>query len=311
MVNLLKRSVITIGCPLLVVKCIDKVLDFYEKYFDLQVFKKQTNDNRGLVYELYFKYHSSSSLRSPLVTLKSDPNARSSLSHPAGLYHFAILLPDRKSLASTYLRLEDLGVKFDGFADHLVSESLYLRDPENNGIEIYCDRPSQEWARDDAGHIIMDTKPLDLHSLLSEIYGEGSRNAEVFPTGGKIGHIHLRVTNLERSIKFYHEKLGLDLTSDWSSMGAAFLSAGGYHHHVGINTWHSLGGEGRKGGEAGLENFTITTSDSTSFNTIKSNILHDSTPRKQKKYWTKHNKLLVHDPDGIQIVISPASGHIT
>lgn len=310
MVNLLKRG-IAIECPFLVVNCFDKVLDFYEKYFDLQVVKKQTNDNRGLVYELYFKYHSSSSLRTPLVILRSDPNAESTFSHCAGLYHFAILLPDRRSLASTYLRLKDLGVKFDGFADHLVSESLYLRDPENNGIEIYCDRPSQEWPRDDAGRIIMDTKPLDLDSLLSEIYGEGSRNAEVFPTGGKIGHIHLRVTNLEKSIKFYHEKLGLDLTSDWSSMGAAFLSAGGYHHHVGINTWHSLGGEVHKDGEAGLVNFTITTSNITSFNTIKSNILHESTPRKQKKEGTKHNQFLVHDPDGIQIVIRAASGHIT
>ena len=249
MINGLKRG-ITVGCPILVVKDIDKVLNFYEKYFELQGVKNQTNNN-GLVYELDFKYYSSSSsLGTPLLTLQSDSSARTTFSRSAGLYHFAVLVPDRKSLASTYLRLEDLGVKLDGFADHLVSESLYLRDPENNGIEIYCDRPPEEWPRDDAGHIIMDTKPLDLHSLLFEIYGDGLRNAEMFPTGGRIVHIHLKVTNLKRSIRFYHEKLGLDLTSDWSSIGAAFLSAAGYHHHIGINTWHSLGREGHRDGDA-------------------------------------------------------------
>ena len=293
---------ITVGRPVLVVKDIDKVLDFYEEYFDLQVVKNQIN-NDSLVYELDFKYHSSSSLRTPLLTLQSDPNARTNFPHSAGLYHFAILVPDRKSLASTYLRLRDIGVKFDGFADHLVSESLYLRDPENNGIEIYRDRPPREWPHDDAGQIMMDTQPLNLHSLLSNTYRDGSRNAKAFPTGGRIGHLHLKVTNLERSIKFYHKKLGLDLTLDWSSMGAAFLSAAGYHHHIGINTWHSLDGEGHRDGEIGLKNFTIIIHDITSFNTIKSNILHDSTSREQMKEWTKNNQLLVHDPDDIQIVI--------
>lgn len=302
MMNGLKRG-ITVGCPVLVVKDIDKVLNFYEKYFDLQGVKNQTNNN-GLVYELDFKYYSSASSQgTPLLTLQSDSSARTTFSRSAGLYHFAVLVPDRKSLASTYLRLEDLGVKFDGFADHLVSESLYLRDPENNGIEIYCDRPPEEWPRDDAGHIIMDTKPLDSHSLLSEIYGDGSRNAEMFPTGGRIGHIHLKVTNLKRSIRFYHEKLGLDLTSDWSSIGAAFLSAAGYHHHIGINTWHSLGGKGHRDGDAGLKNFTMIVSDTTLFNTIKSNLLREFTSREDMKQWTKSNQLLVYDPDDIQIVI--------
>ena len=92
---------------------------------------------------------------------------------------------------------------------------------------------------------MMDTLPLDLNSLLSELNnnkGDEKNNAKAFPTGARIGHIHLRVTNLERSIKFYHEKIGLDITVDLSSMGAAFLSAGGYHHHIGMNTWHSLNG---------------------------------------------------------------------
>jgi catechol 2,3-dioxygenase len=194
-------------------------------------------------------------------------------------------------------------VQFDGFADHLVSESLYLRDPENNGIEIYCDRPVEEWPRDSEGHLIMDTLPLDLQSLLSEINEDGSKNAIPFPTGGRIGHIHLRVTNLERSIRFYHEKLGLDLTVDWRTMGAAFLSEGGYHHHIGINTWHSLDGESHEDDMNGLKNFTITTSTMSYFDLIRSNILHDSHSSEQRRHITESNQFTVTDPNGIQIVI--------
>jgi catechol 2,3-dioxygenase len=104
----------------------------------------------------------------------------------------------------------------------------------------------------------MDTLPLDLQSLRSEINKEEPKNTIPFPSGAKIGHIHLKVTDLERSINFYHKKLGFDITVNWKSMGAAFLSAGGYHHHVGMNTWHSLNGEGHIQGRSGLENFTIT-----------------------------------------------------
>src|ERR671932_2468840 len=111
---------------------------------------------------------------------------------------------------------------------------------------------------------MMDTLPLDLDSLIDEIKNNNNNqekinNIKAFPTGARIGHIHLKVTNLERSIKFYHEKIGLDITSNWSSIGAAFLSAGGYHHHIGMNTWHSLGGEFHANGQTGLQNFTITT----------------------------------------------------
>jgi catechol 2,3-dioxygenase len=119
--------------------------------------------------------------------------------------------------------------------------------------------------------VIGNNLPLDLNSLVSEeLDKEERKNAEVFPTGARIGHIHLKVTNLERSIKFYHEKLGLDITFDLSTMGAAFICAGGYHHHIGINTWNSLGGKIHTHGEVGLEYFTIIVPDIPSINTIKS-----------------------------------------
>jgi catechol 2,3-dioxygenase len=294
-----------IGCPVLRVRNIDKVLAFYEKSLELQVSRRfHMHDGNGdLVYELDVKHRSSLSVNGPLLIIQHDPNAKSVSQNSAGLFHFAILVPDRKSLASTYLTVRNSGVRYDGFADHLVSESSYLRDPENNGIEIYRDRPSIEWPRDNEGHIMMDTLPLDLNSLVSEELDKEEReNTEVFPTGARIGHMHLKTTNLERSIRFYHEKLGLDITLDWSTMGAAFLSAGGYHHHVGINTWNSLDGEIHTRGEVGPDYFTIIVPDRSSINAIKSNI-QDPVSSEQKKQRVDKNQILVFDPDGIQIVI--------
>ena len=299
-------SMMKIGCPVLRVRNIEKVLGFYEKSLGLQVSRRYHIDdgNGDLVCELDVKHKSFLSTNGPLLIIQHDPNAKNVSQNSAGLFHFAILVPDRKSLASTYLAVRDSGVCYDGFADHLVSESLYLRDPENNGIEIYRDRPSIEWPRDNDGHIMMDTLPLDLNSLVSEeLDNEERKNTEVFHTGARIGHIHLRVTNLERSIMFYHEKLGLDITLNWRSMGAAFLSAGGYHHHIGMNTWNSLDGEIHTHGEVGLEYFTIIVPDRSSFNAIKSNIHDPVSSEQQKKQRVDKNQFLVFDPDGIQIVI--------
>jgi catechol 2,3-dioxygenase len=295
------------GTIVLRVKKIERVLNFYQKYFGLQLNnKKHLHNNNIFAYELGFdRLTSSDTTMLPLLILQHDPTARNASASSAGLYHFAILVPDRKSLASTYLALKLSGVHFDGFADHLVSESLYLRDPEGNGIEIYRDRPSGKWPRDSAGNIVMDTRPLDLQSLLEEVNQDTSGNLIAFPAGAKIGHIHLRVTNLDRSITFYHEILGQDIKVIWKQMGAAFLSTGGYHHHIGMNTWHSLNGEGHIQGMSGLENFTITIpykSFSTLWNTINRQSANSEPQRRIQE--TDKNQLMVSDPDGIQIVCS-------
>ena len=298
------HSSMKIGLPILRVRNIDKILAFYEKKLGLQVKRRHQDDYGDAVYELGFKGVDQTKELS-LLQLHHDPNAKDPSPHSAGLFHFAILVPDRQSLASTYLALKNSGVHYDGFADHLVSESLYLRDPENNGIEIYCDRPARDWPRDSEGHILMDTLPLNLQYIVSEMDILESENPVAFPVGARIGHMHLKVTNLERSIKFYHEMLGLDITVDWTSMGAAFLSAGGYHHHVGMNTWYSMNGEGHSSNVLGLENFTITVLDMSSFNELRTTIRNHyiNSKQQQRKQKSDENQFMVSDPDGVQIVI--------
>lgn len=297
------HSIKKVGAPVLRVRDIDKIVMFYETKLGLQVKRRHQDDYGNAVYELGFVHIDYP--EDSLLQLHHDPNAKNASPHSAGLFHFAILVPNRESLASTYLALKNSGVYYDGFADHLVSESLYLRDPENNGIEIYRDRPARDWPRDSEGNIMMDTLPLNLQSIVAEMDRLESENPVAFPIGARIGHMHLKVTNLERSIKFYHKVLGFDITVDWRSMGAAFLSAGGYHHHVGMNTWHSMNGKVHSNDVLGLENFTITVPDTSSFNRIRSAIKsqHLSSEEKQKEQKSYGNQLMVSDPDGIQIVI--------
>lgn len=297
------NDIIRLSCVALRVRDIDKTLVFYEKKLGLQTKKRHQDDDGNLLCELGFR--DAIQNEEPILQLHHDANAKIASSHSAGLFHFAMLVPNRKSLASTYLALKNSGVHYDGFADHLVSESLYFRDPENNGIEVYRDRPRQDWPRDPEGYILMDTLPLNLQSLVTEMGEAKTENAIPFPSGAIIGHMHLKVTNLMRSMKFYHEKFALDITVDWSSMGAAFLSAGGYHHHIGMNTWNSLNGQSQGSNVAGLKNFTIVTADVSSFYKIRSTIENDYFNSKQRKLQESAHgdELTVSDPDGIQIVI--------
>jgi catechol 2,3-dioxygenase len=148
-----------------------------------------------------------------------------------GLYHFAILLPDRKALGGFVAHLAEVGAHA-GSADHLVSEALYLSDPDGLGIEVYADRPRSTWTAN-GREIAMTTEPLDVRSLVREAGGE--RWTEM-PAGTVIGHVHFHVGAIREAEAFYHSALGFDKMA-WSYPGALFLSAGGYHHHVGTNIW--------------------------------------------------------------------------
>lgn len=276
-----------LGAPTLAVRDLERSLSYYEKDLGLTVLG--TKQDRA---EHKFVELSASSIGSgePLLILGHDSSAKKPLYNSAGLYHFAILVPDRESLALTFLALGNRGVYFEGYADHLVSESLYLRDPEGNGIEIYRDRPREEWKYDKDHHIVMDTLPLDFSSLLSGLKREERKNAKSFPRGARIGHMHLKVTNLERSKKFYSETLGFDLTSDWSGFGALFLSVGGYHHHIGMNIWESKGGPPSSSRDAGLDHFTMILPNA---NALEDLALHLGLEKKRE--------ISFSDPDGIRI----------
>jgi catechol 2,3-dioxygenase len=168
----------------------------------------------------------------PLVYLHEHRAAASALHQPRlGLYHFAILLPDRPALGRFVAHLSEIGARA-GASDHLVSEALYLRDPDRLGIEVYADRPRASW-RVDNREIRMDTTALDLLSVVQAAGGERWRG---IPAGTRIGHVHLHVADLDAAAAFYHAALGLDKVV-WSYPNALFLSAGGYHHHLGLNTW--------------------------------------------------------------------------
>jgi catechol 2,3-dioxygenase len=151
-----------------------------------------------------------------------------------GLFHFAILLPDRASLGRFVNHLREIRMPA-GMSDHLVSEAIYLSDPDGLGIEVYADRPRESWQRDSERQLMMTTMPLDVQSLLAAA-GHGSWNG--MPADTVMGHVHLHVGDLDAAESFYHAGLGLDKVV-WNYPGALFLSAGGYHHHLGTNTWSS------------------------------------------------------------------------
>ncbi|MGE5177194.1 MAG: VOC family protein [Hyphomicrobiales bacterium] len=186
----------------------------------------------------------------PLVELALRPGARR-VPGTTGLYHVAILVPTRADLARAIRSLADLGQRFQGFSDHLVSEAAYLADPESNGIEIYRDRPRAEWPRDGDGYV-MAVDPLDVEGLLAEAgagrggagggtgAGAAAPKATALPAGTANGHVHLRVSDLADAEAFYVGLVGFDVTARYDR-SALFVSAGGYHHHVGLNTWQSRG----------------------------------------------------------------------
>lgn len=170
----------------------------------------------------------------------------------AGLYHFAILLPDRASLGLAIRNLAKHNLEI-GQGDHLVSEAFYLNDPDNNGIEMYADRPRETWQKDQNGHYIMATEQVDVQGLLDE---SADKTWSGLPAGTTIGHVHFHVSDLGNAEKFYVQTLGFDIVAMYGSM-AMFISAGGYHHHIGLNTWAGVGAPPVPENAAGLDFYSL------------------------------------------------------
>ena len=192
--------------------------------------------------------------RAELVTIHGDASAAGLDRRATGLYHLAILFPSRLDLAYALARLAHARWTLDGVSDHLVSEALYLSDPDGNGIELYRDRPRDEWSFA-GGQLQMATLPLDLHDLAGELSAAGAPQPSV-PAGTTIGHVHLQVADIADADAFYHGVLGFDVTTR-GYPGALFVSAGGYHHHLGLNTWHSAASGPAAPGSVGLRSYEV------------------------------------------------------
>jgi len=233
----------SVGTVRLTVSDLDRSRDFYERVIGLRTTE---GDDGALALGV--------ADNPALVELRADSAAPGLNRRATGLYHLAILLPTRHDLAVALRRLAESRWPLGGAADHLVSEALYLSDPDRNGIEVYRDRPREEWRRE-AGELRMATLPLDLESVIAELHDQDDRD-ERAPAGTRIGHVHLQVADLAETEAFYSGALGFDVVVR-GYPGALFVSAGGYHHHIGLNTWHSAGSGPPPAGSIGLRSFEV------------------------------------------------------
>lgn len=190
--------------------------------------------------------------RTALLSIEQPENVTAKQPRTTGLYHFALLLPTRSDLGNVLQHLLNSGYPLQGASDHLVSEALYLADPDGNGIEIYRDRPSSTWEWNDS-EVVMATKPLDAEAILSEGNGKPWTG---LPSATLMGHIHLHVSELEQTENFYRNGLGFEVVSNYHNQ-ALFISTGRYHHHIGLNVWNGIGAPSPLESSVGLESFTL------------------------------------------------------
>jgi catechol 2,3-dioxygenase len=184
-----------------------------------------------------------------LLGLRASDEPGQAPQRATGLFHTAFLYPTRGQLGAALLRVARERAAFSGASDHLVSEALYLDDPDALGIELYRDRPREAWPAPNPGERVkMDTLPLDLHALADEAEGDA--------TGLRIGHVHLKVADVDAAIGFWTEEVGLELMTEWAGQ-AAFLAVGGYHHHIGVNAWYSRGAGPEPASGPGLDGVVI------------------------------------------------------
>lgn len=225
----------------LTIRNLDRSIDFYTQVIGFHLLAR----NR--------QYADLGTETATLIRLFDNPQAQN-FRGMTGLYHFAILVPQRKILAKVLKNLIETQTPVQGFADHGVSEAIYLPDPDGNGIEIYWDRPRQEWPLKN-GVLQMVTDPLDTENLLSELNGNHGEHADL-PADTAIGHMHLHVRDIPEAVIFYRDVLGFDLKQRYGP-SAAFLAAGDYHHHIGVNTWAGVGAPPSPKESVGLRSFAI------------------------------------------------------
>ena len=263
-----------VGRVTLRVNDLDRLVHFYEVVVGLQVHER-TDDRATL-----------GAGGDALLELVSDPDAPERGLDETGLFHTAFLVPDRAALGAALERVADRWL-VDGASDHLVSEALYLVDPEDNGIEIYRDKPREAWPTTAEGTVEMDTLPLDLDDLAAE--SDGAARA---PSETTVGHVHLEVSSVAAAREFYVETLGFGVRDDWGA-DALFVAAGDYHHHLGLNTWHGCT-EPRTG--RGLDEWELVVPDEPTLAGVRERLVD-----RGLAFEEVGGDLLVADPDGITV----------
>ncbi len=273
------------GSVTLAVSDLSRSADFYERVLGLPLISR-AQDSALLGFDP----------ERPLLTLSQLTNPTPAPPGSTGLFHVAWLHPTRAGLADTVRRVLAGGHRFDGAADHGVSEALYLSDPDGLGIEIYVDRPREHWERSPDGQgVKMVTLTLDIEDLL--VQNEGEPSAAIEPDT-HIGHVHLKVSDVPRAVAFYRDVLGLDEQARLPSAG--FLSSGGYHHHIGLNSWQSQGGQPAPDSAPGLRQVAFELSDAETLQALERRLFEtgaevdgDSSPTPEND-----KRLSLRDPDG-------------
>jgi catechol 2,3-dioxygenase len=270
------------GAVELSVADLDRTLDYWQRVVGLRVLDRH-NGNASLGTD------------TELVRFVEEPGSRPADGH-TGLYHVALLVPDRPSLARWLAHAARNQVRLEGLSDHDVSEAIYLRDPDRHGIEIYADRPRELWE----GHVgeRLTTLPLDVENLLSELADPATEPFDGLPDGTAMGHVHLRVADVDSTVAFYRDVLGMGLMAQLGA-AAAFLSAGGYHHHIGGNTWESRGAAPAGPGFATLRLATIVLPDAAERDRVAARVA-DSGQEPE----IRPDGVLVRDPSGNLLLLT-------
>ncbi|HTA14432.1 MAG TPA: VOC family protein [Solirubrobacteraceae bacterium] len=278
------------GAVQLTVSNLERSLGYYENVIGLSV-RERAGDRAML-------WAGGEKSGEDLLVLVEQPSARPARGY-CGLYHFALLLPHRADLARWLAHAARDRVALAGLSDHYVSEAIYLSDPDGHGIEIYWDRPREVWEGSVAER--MTTLPLDTSSLFGELPNPASEPFDRLPPGTVMGHVHLCVADVPQTIAFYRDVLGFGLMASLGGQ-AAFLSAGGYHHHLGANTWESAGAGQPPAGVAALRQATIVLPSEAERDLLAARVADAG-----HEPHLLEDGLLVHDPSGNPIVLTVSS----
>lgn len=261
---------------------LDRTIEYWQRVIGLRVLERRNG-------------HASLGTDTELLRFVEEPGAQPDHGH-TGLYHVALLVPDRVSLARWLAHAAREQIELQGLSDHAVSEAIYLRDPDWHGIEVYADRPRSVWE----GKVfeLMTTMPLDVQDLFGELEDPATEPFDGLPEGTVMGHVHLRVADVPRTVEFYNGVLGMGVMAQLGP-AAAFLSAGGYHHHVGANVWESRGASPAPPGAATLRQATIVLPDADERDRVAGRVAEAG-----QEPEAREGGLLVRDPSGNSLLLA-------